>query len=66
MEDLSYAMEDFFWGFINGLTAWVVVVAHLFGFLEDHPVYDDERSGDLYDIAFLLGAGSPLFGLLGI
>ena len=56
--------QDVFFGFWNGLTAWVVLTAHVFGGWERFPVYDIARSGNWYDAGFLLGAGSPLLGAL--
>jgi hypothetical protein len=57
--------HDLLWGFWNGLTAWIVLVAHVFGAWPGQPVYDLERSGNWYDFGFLVGAGSPLLGALG-
>jgi hypothetical protein len=54
--------HDLLWGFFNGFTGWIVVIAHIFGFLEDQPLYDVVRSGNWYDAGFLFGAGSPLLG----
>ncbi|MGI5837308.1 MAG: hypothetical protein ACOX87_12590 [Chloroflexota bacterium] len=56
---------DLFWGFWNGLTAWVVLVAHIFGALKEFPIYDVAKSGNWYDFGFLVGAGSPLLGAIG-
>ena len=56
---------DVFWGFWNGLTAWIVLVVHVFGGWEAYPLYDLGRSGNWYDFGFLLGAGSPLLGAFG-
>jgi hypothetical protein len=52
-------------GFWNGLTAWVVFIAHFFGAWSNFPFYDVARSGGWYDFGFLLGAGSPLLGRFG-
>ena len=49
----------------NGLSAWVVLVAHVFGAWDEFPLYDTGRGGNWYDFGFLLGAGSPFFGMLG-
>jgi len=54
--------HDLLWGLFNGLTAWIVFVAHLLGVLEGQPVYDAIRQGGWYDFGFLLGAGSPVLG----
>lgn len=54
---------DLLWGIWNGLTAWVVLIAHAFGAWDGFPFYNVERSGNWYDFGFLLGAGSPFLGL---
>lgn len=54
--------HDLLWGFFNGFTGWIVVIAHIFGFLEDQPLYDVVRTSNWYDAGFLFGAGSPLLG----
>ena len=56
---------DVLMGIWNGLTAWAVVIVHLFGGWPDYPVYDVARRGNWYDFGFLIGAGSPFFGALG-
>jgi hypothetical protein len=56
---------DLLWGFWNGLTAWIVLVVHVFGGWEQFPFYNEARSGNWYDFGFLLGAGSPLLGAVG-
>ena len=53
------------WGFWNGLSAWVVLIAHVFGGWKGYPFYNAARGSNWYDIGFLLGAGSPLLGSLG-
>lgn len=57
--------QDALWGIWNGITAWVVLIAHVFDAWGGFPVYDVARSGNWYDFGFLLGAGSPVLGLLG-
>lgn len=57
--------NDLLWGIWNGLTAWIVLIAHVFGWLEGQPVYDVLRPGNWYDFGFLLGAGSPFLGMFG-
>lgn len=54
--------QDLLWGFWNGLTAWVVLIAHVFGAWERFPFYNMTKSGNWYDFGFLLGAGSPFLG----
>ena len=56
--------HDLLWGLWNGLTAWIVLIVHIFGGWERFPFYDVSRAGNLYDLGFLLGAGSPLLGVL--
>jgi hypothetical protein len=57
--------HDLLWGLWNGLTAWIILIAHVFGAWERFPFYDVARSGNWYDFGFLLGAGSPLLGAFG-
>jgi len=56
---------DLPWGFWNGLTAWIVLIVHVFGGWSDYPVFDIARMGNWYDFGFLIGAGSPLLGAAG-
>jgi hypothetical protein len=53
---------DLAFGFWNGLTAWIVLIVHVFDAWSEFPVYDLARTGGWYDLGFLLGAGSPLIG----
>ena len=55
--------HDLLWGLWNGITAWIVLIAHVFNALEGQPVYDVTRAGNWYDVGFLLGAGSPFLGM---
>jgi hypothetical protein len=57
--------QDLLWGFWNGLTAWIVLIVHIFGGWDRYAVYDTLRRGNWYDLGFLIGAGSPLLGALG-
>ena len=41
--------QDLLWGVWNGITAWVVFIAHVFGAWERFPVYDVARIGNWYD-----------------
>jgi hypothetical protein len=52
------------WGFWNGLTAWIILIVHVFGGWDRYSLYDTVRSGNWYDFGFLIGAGSPFFGAL--
>jgi hypothetical protein len=57
--------QDLLWGFWNGLTAWIVLIVHVFDGWDRYAVYDTLRRGNWYDFGFLVGAGSPLLGALG-
>ena len=57
-------LADLLWGIWNGLTAWIVLLVHAFGGWEQFPFYDTARSGNWYDLGFLIGAGSPILGTL--
>ena len=57
--------SDLLWGFWNGITAWIVLVVHVFGGWDSHALYNVARAGNWYDFGFLVGAGSPLLGILG-
>jgi hypothetical protein len=54
--------QDLLWGFWNGLTAWIVLIAHVFGFWNEFPFYNSARAGNWYDFGYLLGMGSPVLG----
>ena len=56
---------DVLWGLWNGITAWAVLVVHVFGGWDQFHVYDPARSGNWYDFGFLVGAGSPFLGAMG-
>lgn len=56
---------DVFAGYWNGLTAWIVLVVHVFGGWPEFPVYDIARNGQWYAFGFLAGAGSPFLGAAG-
>jgi hypothetical protein len=57
--------QDLLWGIWNGITAWIVLIAHVFGAWGEFPFYNSARAGNWYDFGFLLGMGSPLLGGLG-
>jgi len=57
--------HDLLWGFWNGLTAWVILVVHVFGGWDKYSIYDVGRRGNWYDFGFLVGAGSPFLGAFG-
>jgi hypothetical protein len=56
--------ENLLWGFWNGLTAWIVLFVHAFGGWHQYPFFDPSRSSNWYDFGFLIGSGSPIFGIL--
>ncbi|MDO8531640.1 MAG: hypothetical protein Q7T26_05670 [Dehalococcoidia bacterium] len=56
--------QDVLWGLWNGLTAWIVLIVHVFGGWGEFPLYSVARSGNWYDFGFLVGTGSPLLGIL--
>lgn len=58
-------MEDLLGGLWNGITAWPILIAHVFGAWERFPVYNLLRSGGWYQFGFLIGTGSPFLGAAG-
>ncbi len=56
-------MEDFLWGLVNGITAWPLLILHVFSIWDRYPVYNVVRNGGWYQFGFLIGAGSPILGL---
>ena len=56
-------MENFLWGLWNGLSAWLVLIVHVFGGWDGFPVYNVTRDAGWYQFGFLLGAGSPFLGM---
>ena len=57
-------MENFLWGLWNGVSAWPLLVIHVFGAWGQYPVFNTGRDTAWYQFGFLLGAGSPFLGLL--
>ena len=55
--------HDLLWGLWNGLTAWIVLIAHVFGGWDRFPFFDASRHSNWYDFGFLAGAGSPFLGI---
>ena len=58
-------LVDFLYGLLNGLTAWPLLILHIFGIFNQYPVYDIARNTPWYQFGFLIGAGSPILGFLG-
>ena len=50
---------------VSGITAWPLLIIHVFDVWERYPVYNVGRDGGWYQFGFLLGAGSPFFGAFG-
>ncbi len=57
--------QDILWGIWNGATGWVILLAHVFGRWAQYPFFDAARDGNWYAFGFLIGTGSPFFGLFG-
>lgn len=57
--------HDLLWGVWNGLTAWVILVVHVFGGWGKYPFFDGARAENWYDFGFLIGTGSPFLGIFG-
>jgi hypothetical protein len=56
---------DIIYGLWNGITAWPLLILHIFGIFSEFPVYDVARNTGWYQFGFLIGAGSPLLGFFG-
>jgi hypothetical protein len=37
-------MTDFLWGLWNGITAWPLLIVHVFGWLDQYPVLATSRA----------------------
>jgi hypothetical protein len=61
----SDEVENFLWGLWNGISAWPVLIVHVFGVWDGYPVYNLGRDTGWYQFGFLLGAGSLFLGLFG-
>lgn len=58
-------LTEFLFGLLNGITAWPLLILHIFGVLSQYPVYDVARNSSWYQFGFLIGAGSPILGFIG-
>jgi hypothetical protein len=58
-------MENFLWGIWNGITAWPLLVLHVFNVWDRYPVYNVGRDSGWYQFGFLLGSASPFLGIFG-
>lgn len=56
---------EFVWGLLNGVTAWPLLLLHIFGIWSDYPVYNISINTGWYQFGFLIGAGSPILGFIG-
>lgn len=59
-EEADVWWQDLLWGLWNGLTAWIVMIVHFFHVWQQYPFYDEVRSGNWYDLGFVIGAASPI------
>ncbi len=50
--------RNLLWGFWNGMTAWIVLIAHAFGAWKRYPLFDSKRKSNWYAFGFLLGASA--------
>ena len=57
--------QDVLWGIWNGATAWAILLAHVFGWWQQYPFFNVARGGNWYELGFLIGTGSPFFGVFG-
>lgn len=58
-------LADFLYGLLNGITAWPLLILHIFGIFSQYPVYNVDINTGWYQFGFLIGAGSPILGFLG-
>lgn len=56
-------LENLLFGLFNGITAWPLLILHVFGIFTQFPIYDVAKDVPWYQFGFLIGAGSPLLGL---
>ncbi len=47
--------HDLLWDFWNGFSAWIVLIAHLFGVWDHQAVYDANRGESWYGLGFVMG-----------
>jgi hypothetical protein len=57
-------LENFLFGLLNGITAWPLLILHVFSIFAQYPVYDVARNTAWYQFGFLIGAGSPILGFI--
>lgn len=58
-------IENILWGLWNGITAWPLLIFHVFSIWDRFPVYNVARDSGWYQFGFLIGSGGPFFGILG-
>lgn len=61
---LNNMFEDILFGILNGITAWPLLILHVFSVFTEYPVYDIVRNTPWYQVGFLMGAGSPILGFI--
>ena len=54
--------QDLLWGIWNGLTAWIVLIVHVFGQWSEFPFYNSARAGKLVRLRLPAGGGLALPG----
>ena len=57
--------QDLLWGIWNGMTGWIILIAHVLGAWHQFPFFNVARDGNWYELGFLMGTGSPFFGVFG-
>lgn len=57
-------LENILFGLLNGITAWPLLILHVFGIFTEYPIYNIARDTGWYQFGFLIGAGSPILGFL--
>jgi hypothetical protein len=57
--------QDLLWGAWNGCTGWIVLIAHILGFWDQFPLYNEGRSSNWYDLGFVVGASALFSGRSG-
>lgn len=55
-------ISDVLWGLLDGIIAWPTLIVNVLG--GGYQVFQDSRGDGWYAFGFLLGASSPMLGLL--
>ncbi len=56
--------QDLLWGVWNGITAWIVLIAHVFGAWSEFPFYNTLGGPGTGTTSASAGNGFPLLGAL--